>query len=137
MLLRSPARSLRPVNPYRLLSITRREVQTRDFVLGVVPRNEKIRATKWDAIREELMDFPSRITPRRITTVLIRYEALSAKLNPPYRRFVPVWAVVVAARFPGIPIVVSARQVPTWTAVLINANTGKLQELFDRRGTKP
>jgi hypothetical protein len=136
-LVASPAHSMHPANPYRVLAITRKEVEAKDFVLGVVPRNEKVRLTKRDAIRVEVEDFPSRMAPRRITSVLIRYEALSRKLNPPYRRFVPVWAIVLGFRLPGSPIVVSAHRVPTWTVVMINANTGKFQELFVRRGTKP
>jgi hypothetical protein len=126
----------RPANPYRLLSLTRKEVEAKNFVLGAKSGSGTVRITKSEAIEAELKDFPSRVAPRRITTVLIRCESLDRKLNPPYHRFIPVWAVVLGARFPEVPVVVSSRPVPIWTVVLINANTGNLQEVFERRGSK-
>lgn len=125
-----------PTNPYRLLSLTRKELTKDGFVLGTVSSDTRVKVTRRGAIKAANTNFPSRTAPTRVACVLIRYEALSKKLNPPHDRYVATWAVVWATSIEGLPAVHSTQDVSTWAVILINAHDDDLQMAFDRLGSR-
>lgn len=119
------------VDPYRVLAVTRRELHAHGFLLARAGSSVRIRVTESVATRTEAYDFPSRVPPLIGPVFLVRYISLNAAFSPPFHKFVTCWLFVVHASIPGLPPpVVSTPEGLTWTAILINAETGDLQQAF-------
>jgi hypothetical protein len=122
---------VKPRNPYQTLGIGPRWLRRYGMQLAPVPARVRIRYGERAAERVYVRDFPSRVPPRVQPIFLVEYRSLLAELPPPHRHFAVCWAFVVHAAIPG-PVFIGKAHGPgtTWTVVLINALTGKLEQAF-------